>query len=237
LVPITFNFASQDFVLPSPIVYGIAFNTSDYGPAPGGPSTEGDPFDSLNVALSTESTDVTVGHDTTPGTAYVDGTEGDNVPGEVSCSSPLLTGFNPYPTAATGSCGFGPTSNIPAVQFNVVNPGLPALYPGGSAQPINFTITNPGSVPAHVGSVTVSVAADPVTNQVESTPGDLNTIIPGCYANWFLFNNDPVVENTNFPIGPTDFLSISTGLSIYMIDSGNQDACEGANIGLVFASS
>lgn len=51
---ITFNFASQHLVLPNSIVYGIAYNTSDYGYNPIGAqpcqsTTAGCPYDSLNV--------------------------------------------------------------------------------------------------------------------------------------------------------------------------------------------
>ena len=48
------------------IVYGIAFNTRDYGPSPTGVAG---PSDSLNIALVDES-DVTAGTDTTPGTLW-----------------------------------------------------------------------------------------------------------------------------------------------------------------------
>jgi hypothetical protein len=51
---ITFNFKPQHLVLPNSIVYGIAYNTSDYGYNPIGvqpcnSTTQGCPYDSLNV--------------------------------------------------------------------------------------------------------------------------------------------------------------------------------------------
>jgi hypothetical protein len=233
LVPITFNFSSQDFVLPSTFVYGIEFNTQNYGPAPTG---EPGPYNSLNVALSTESTNVTVGTDTESGTVFLAGTQGDLGPGEVTCST-LGSGFAQYSTAACGTNGLGTTSNVPAVQFNVTNPVAPDLYPNGPAQPINFTVENLGTIPAHVGSIGISVAYDPANGYVEATPGDTNTDVAGCLVSWFGFNNVPVVVNGNIPTGPTDYPSTSTGASIYMGESGtNQDACEGAAIGLVFTS-
>jgi hypothetical protein len=235
LTPITFNFSSQDFVLPSTLVYGIEFSTADYGPAK--TSDESAPYNSLNVGLSTEPTNVTVGADTEPGNVFVAGTQGDIGPGEVTCST-LGSGFAQYSTAAGTNCGFGSTWNIPAVQFNVTSPVSPDLYPGGAPQPINFTVDNLGSVPAHVGSIGISVAYDPANGYVESTPGDTNTDVVGCNVSWFGFNNVPVVINGNIPVGNTDYLSTSTGASIYMGESGtNQDACEGAALGLVFTSS
>jgi hypothetical protein len=236
LTPITFNFSSQDFVLPSPFVYGIEYSTVDYGQPPLG-GLESNPVNSLNVALSTESTDVTVGSDTEIGKVFVAGTQGDIGPGEVTCQT-LGSGFAQYSTSGCGNNGFGSTSNIPAVQFNVTNPVAPDLYPGGSPQPISFTVDNLGSAPAHLGSVDISVATNSATGDVESVPGDANTDVPGCLAVWFGFNNVPVVENTSLSPGSTDFLSSVTGASIYMSESGsNQDACEGASIGLVFTTS
>ncbi len=237
LTPVTFNFSSQDFVLPSTLVYGIEFNTADYGPVP--THNESGFYNSLNVGLSTEPTNVTVGSDTEPGNVFVAGTQGDIGPGEITCST-LGAGFAQYPTASCdgGLQGLGTTYNVPAVQFNVTNPVPPDLYPGGAAQPINFTVDNLGSVPAHVGSIDISVAFDPANNYVESTPGDTNTDVVGCYVGWFGFNNVPVVVNGNIPPGDTDYLSTSTGASIYMGESGtNQDACEGAALGLIFTSS
>jgi hypothetical protein len=235
LTPITFDFSSQDFVLPSPLVYGIEFNTADYGPAPTGDHSA--PYNSLNVGLSTEPTNVTVGLDTEPGNVFVAGTQGDIGPGEVTCST-LGGGFAQYSTAAGTNCGLGTTWNIPAVQFNVTNPLSPLLYPGGAAQPINFTVDNLGSVNAYVGSIGISVAYDPANGYVESTPGDTNTDVVGCEVGWFGFNDVPVVINANIPPGDTDYLSTSTGASIFMKESGtNQDACEGAALGLVFTSS
>jgi hypothetical protein len=238
-VPITFNFSSQDFVLPSTLVYGIEFSTESYGPSVAGISGVSGPWNSLNVELTTEPTNVTVGSDTEPGNAFVAGTQGDIGPGEVTCST-LGSGFAQYPTASCdgGAEGLGTTNNVPAVQFNVTNPLSPLLYPGGAAQPINFTVDNLGSVAAYVGSIGISVAYDPANGYVESTPGDPNTDVVGCKVSWFSFTDVPVVINGNIPVGPTDYLSVDTGASISMLESGtNQDACEGAAIGLVFTSS
>jgi hypothetical protein len=53
---ITFNFSSLHLHLPNTIVWGIAFDTSNYGPEPVGPApcdstSAGCPYDSLNLAL------------------------------------------------------------------------------------------------------------------------------------------------------------------------------------------
>lgn len=65
---ITFNLSTLHVTLPQDIVFGIAYNTSQYGPHPYGAlpcesTVQGCPYDSLNVALSQDPTNVTKGHD------------------------------------------------------------------------------------------------------------------------------------------------------------------------------
>jgi hypothetical protein len=228
--PITFNFSSQNITLSGPVVYGIEYSTSDYGPNATPGLNESQPINALNVALDTESTDVSVGQDTTLGTAFAAGVVpgGDWAPGEVTGSTGT-TGFNSYPT----STGFGSTDNIPAVQFNTSGSGLAPLYPNGSADNINLTITNTGTSPADVNQVTVAVASN--GTDIESTPGDANSVVTGCQAVWFQVNGSPFNVNQTIPAGSS---IIETGqVSVQLNDSGtNQDACEGANVGLVFTS-
>ncbi len=73
---ITFNLTSLNLTLPTHIVYGIAYNTSDYGSAPYGDSTachstsEGCGYNSLNVGLSYDPDNLNKGSDTYPGYVY-----------------------------------------------------------------------------------------------------------------------------------------------------------------------
>jgi hypothetical protein len=73
---VTFNFAGV--TLPDRVVYGIAYNTSHYGYTPIGEApacygtVAGCPYDSLNIALSDETTDVSAGTDTNQGTIWQD---------------------------------------------------------------------------------------------------------------------------------------------------------------------
>jgi hypothetical protein len=62
---VTFNFSGVR--LPDQVVYGIEYNTRDFGPAPTGVSG---PSDSLNIALVNEPGDVTAGSDTNPGSLW-----------------------------------------------------------------------------------------------------------------------------------------------------------------------
>jgi hypothetical protein len=72
-VNVTFDFDSQHVKLPDTVVFGIAYNTSHYGPHPIGESATcfassgGCPYDSLNIALAPS---VTVGSKPFPNTLY-----------------------------------------------------------------------------------------------------------------------------------------------------------------------
>lgn len=72
----TVDFHLDGVKLPSTFVYGIAYNTTSYGPSPIGASApchatpQGCPYDSLNIALSQDPTNVSVGSDTVPGTVF-----------------------------------------------------------------------------------------------------------------------------------------------------------------------
>ena len=55
---IAFDFTSQAITLPNTVVYGIVYNTQTFGPNPYG--VDG-PYDSLNVALSQDPTNLSAG--------------------------------------------------------------------------------------------------------------------------------------------------------------------------------
>ena len=234
----TFSNFSPSVVLPSTVVYGIKLVdlvTNDLTPV-----------GSLNVALSTEPINVSVGSDTNPGYLFVDENPAVSLTPagqEITCSA-LVSGFAQYPTAADPTTGCGETTQsvapfandnfIPAVELNVS--GMGDLYPGGPAQPINFSVTNPGSIPDALATVTIAVAADPVSNLVEAVPGYTSSDIAGCYANWFTIIQ-PSVINGSVAAGQT-WVDSPSGASITMPSDSvdNQDGCEGANIGLTFTA-
>ena len=71
-VNVTFNLANV--TAPNTVVYGIAYNTSHFGFAPITDSSScpagGCGYDSLNIAVSNEPTNVSAGSDTVPGTLW-----------------------------------------------------------------------------------------------------------------------------------------------------------------------
>jgi len=221
--PVTFNdFSPAGEVLPSNVIYGISYTPNSQGIK--------DPSNYLNVVLSTESTNVTVGSDTDPGNLYMNvPTDGSGAAaagsgGEVSCT-PAEAGFVEYSTASGSGCGLGLTNNIPAVQFNTSASGYIYLYPGGPGEAVNFSIYNPGSGPEDVHSVTFST-----TDTVNETHGGT------CYASWFTLVQPSVPVNVTIPAGATIKYQPS-GASISLQDtSTNQDACQGLTMPLTFTS-
>ncbi len=224
---VTFNNFSPAVVLPSTVVYGMKLDNLVVNDLT--------PLGSLNVALSTESTDVSVGFDAAPGTLFVDEaqyTAPSNA--EITCQT-LTTGFNQYSTAAGATCGMGNTYNIPAVELYVSGTG--DLYPGGPPQPIDFSVYNPGTIPDALTAVSIAVATDPGNGLVEAVPGETWTDVAGCAASWFTINQAPAI-NGSVAAGQT-WIDAPSGASIVMPtdNSDNQDGCEGATIGLTFTAS
>jgi hypothetical protein len=72
---IVFSLASLHITLPQDFVFGIAYNTTTWGYHPIGTQTcdstvQGCPYDSLNVAVSQDPTNVTKGHDVDTGKVF-----------------------------------------------------------------------------------------------------------------------------------------------------------------------
>ncbi len=132
---VTFDFSSLDLVLPTSVIYGIEYNTTHYGPNPIGESAPcftssgGCGYDSLNVALTDDPTNVTVGSDPNPGKLYQNTSYAPNY-----CDGGLA-GTGTFrldsPTSACWSVsGSGAPFYTPAVQFNVPAP-IPPTPPAG----------------------------------------------------------------------------------------------------------
>jgi len=228
---IVFNFASQDITLPSSVVYSIQYNDAQNSVNSG-----------LNVQLVNESSQISVGSDANPGYLFAslastangdgwDATYNDVGPGEIT-SETVSSTFAQYSTADSGS---GPNEQgeapyIPAVEFDTNS--MAGLYPGGPSQPINFSITNTGSTPATVNSVTVTVKTDGSNSLAEDVNGN---DIAGCYASWFTISPSPDATSATVPAGGTVDWIGTENISM-PANTANQDACEGANLGLTFTS-
>ena len=117
--PVFLNLPGKD------VVFGISYNTSHYGYQPYGESTAcysssgGCGYDSLNIALSQDPTNVSAGSDTNPGTVW----QNSPVAGEYCDNGAAGTGFFRLDSPASPSCWGAGTSTaappyyIPAVEL------------------------------------------------------------------------------------------------------------------------
>jgi hypothetical protein len=147
---ITFDLSSLHLTVPSSFIYGVQYNTSDYGPSPYGDATAchattaGCGYDSLNVGLTSDTPDVTVGSDVFPGKLYQDTKYApywcDN--GAAGTGVFRLDSPNSDPNNCASSSGgwsisgSGAPYYVPAVQFNgpapttlVTQPAILELFP------------------------------------------------------------------------------------------------------------
>jgi hypothetical protein len=105
-----------------------------------------------------------------------------------------------------------------------------SIYPG--AAPIGFTVQaqNTGSVDEHVDDVTVTVASDGSGYALDADGAP----ITGCLASWLAVGTPVVVGATLSPGAYSAGVASTIGLT----EAGvNQDACQGANVKLIFATS
>ena len=192
---------------------------------------------SLNIALSNQKNDLTVG--TSPaGALWILNTNA-----SFNTNFPACTGTNPGTgnthfvsgtfSEVTTACGpareykaygnTGPTvnGNIPAVAFNVVGEAAGPLYPGAPASPVDYAVTNPGPSAAHLTTVNTAIG---------TLPG-------GCTSAWFqVYGTQPHTVNRTFPAGTT--VVTNTGTTIAMLTSGTtQDGCANKAIPLTFTGS
>jgi len=131
-----------------------------------------------------------------------------------------------------GAYGNSSGADIPAVEFIDTASGLAGLYPGGPAQTVDFTVYNPGATTESLSQVTITVASD-TNGEVESTPGDTSTDVAGCYASWFS-TTPQTWSGGSIPSAQT----VDGSGTVSMLESGtDQDACQGATLGLVFSAS
>jgi hypothetical protein len=121
---ITFNLASLHVSVPQNIVFGIAYNTSDYGYAPYGDSTvchsssTGCPYDALNIGLANDPNNLSRGSDPYIGGMY----QNSPTASEYCDSGNAGTGTFRFDSPSTPSCWvdtFYGTDGyyIPAIEF------------------------------------------------------------------------------------------------------------------------
>jgi hypothetical protein len=210
-------------VLPSTVIYGISYSPSG-----------SDPTSSLNVELSNESTNISVGSDADPGNLFLTSTgAAQGTGGQITCSI-TTAGFNEYSTAAgAGGCGAqtpdnpGQIADIPQVEINTASGGgFPALVPGGPAEPVDFSIDNTGTSPAYIQTVTFAI-----------TPADVTTLNnAGCSPSWFTLVQPTTPLDVTIPAGATVPFQPSGGSISLINEPFSQNACENLAVSLTFTA-
>ena len=164
LTNLTFSFGH--LTLPNSVIYGIAYNTSDYGSQPYTHNTacgtatdsyvspgtyDACGYDSLNVGLSEGPPAPSVGSDPTPGAVYWDTTYSPYYCDSGADGSGIFRLDSPEPGDQCWTAGPSdhPPYYVPAVQFNAVNSPSPSFTSLASANvvagtPFSFTITTTG---------------------------------------------------------------------------------------------
>jgi hypothetical protein len=132
-------------------------------------------------------------------------------------------GFAYWTTTGSGG-GTATTGSGSAVSITQVGT-ITGLVPGGAAQAVDFTVTNPKSTPQYVTSVTYSIAS------VQSSPG---VAAVGCSAADFTLVQPNSIA-ADLPAGVSTFSP--SGATLAMIDSAtNQNGCQNVTVNLTFAS-
>jgi hypothetical protein len=183
---VTFDFTSQHLTLPDSVIYGVAYNTSDYGYSSYGDATAchattgGCGYDSLNVGLSCSTVDagngcpasnVTAGSDVDPTTAYLNSSwtgaycdNGTAGTGTFRQDSPTNGCWSPY----TPSVQFNPTSAL--TLGSSVNPSI-------AGQTVTFTAT----VSPNDGGGTVGFFADGSVTPISGCATQPLTLVGSSY--------------------------------------------------------
>lgn len=245
--PTPFNITFDQFPhwksIPSEVAYDISFPTTNYPGAPSGFSAAPTGFaNGLNIALSSSSSDISVGSDPYLGTVLINTSDNGGFTVDAgTCIDPTLNTFslsNVWCGDTPGIGNYGAYGNsagadIPAVEFINTASGLAGLYPGGPSQTIDFTVYNPGVTTEALNSVTIALATDPANGEIEAVPGDTSTDVAGCYASWFsttpqTWSGGSIASEQTVDGSGTVSMPASTS---------NQDPCQGATPGLVFSAS
>jgi hypothetical protein len=138
-----------------------------------------------------------------------------------------------YFTSGGSGVGSAQVGTLPVGAFDITSsgPGTP-LVPGNGPQPFDVNIENTSGQSAYVGTVSMTINTNTATGDAETSAGD---DITGCQANWFTVNGS---FNANAEIAADSSQTFSGVGNISMADDpiDNQDACQGAAVGIDFSA-
>jgi hypothetical protein len=134
---------------------------------------------------------------------------------------------------ASASSGVQPaghysTDNVQGQTLTVASNGLTGnpLVPGGSAQTVYFTVTNPGPNPVLAPVLTASIEQNGNGEVADQTQGGYDS---GCYANWFKLGTPMFYSGVNgdggISSGATAYGRVLVSMPASNVD---QNKCEGA---------
>ncbi len=124
--------------------------------------------------------------------------------------------------SGTGAATTGSSAAVTVTQTGIIS----NLVPGGAAQPVNFTITNPKTTKQYVAGVSYSIAS---INNISD-----GSAATGCTAADFTLVQ-PTAINADLAAGATPFSP--SGATLAMIDSAaNQNGCQNVTVNLTFAA-
>jgi hypothetical protein len=157
------NFTPANPTLPGAVIYGIAYDTTTNGYNP--VDTAGVPQDGLNIGMSTDPADVTVGSSANPGNLFMAQSAAFTEYSSITCASTLPAGvFQSYDVLTMGTnvgggdCGLGPNENVPAVEINTVTPAVTT-----TTMTATSTTTPPIIPPSPGGSTTTTSSTTTTT--------------------------------------------------------------------------
>lgn len=138
----------------------------------------------------------------------------------------IAGGAYAYWTNQGTGAGTGTTGTNQAITINQTAV-ISDLKPGGAAQSLNFTFTNPNTGPVYVASVTATVGT--VTKAGGAATGT-------CDATDYIIANSPmtigvqVAAGTSTPTGTFPTVAFNNKPAV------NQDACKGATVAFTYTS-
>ena len=120
--------------------------------------------------------------------------------------------------SGTGSVATGTSATVSVTQDSTIT----GLYPGGPAQDLDFTITNPNPGAQYISAVAVAVTG---TSNAGCTSADFQV-------------TQPTITAGNIAAGATAYTGASTGASIALKNTVlNQNPCKGVTVNLSYTVS
>lgn len=125
--------------------------------------------------------------------------------------------------SGTGSATTG--SNTQSVTVNQTST-VSNLRPGGAAQVLSGTFTNPSEGPLYVRTVTVAIASVTLAQGVTGT----------CNASDYTLANATMTVNAEVPAGTSQGSWTGATIAFNNKPGANQDACQGATVSFSYTS-